>query len=92
MVDAVMSFFSVLLSLSGAIALSPSDSSAVWALVAASVLLVALLVTTASLPARGSSLDGAARAIDVSVVVAQSDPDAAGHPRSRAPGVAAPAA
>lgn len=92
MFDAVMSFFSVLLSLSGAIALSPSDSSAVWALVAASVLLVALLLTTASLSPRGLSLDGAARAIDVSVVVAQSDPDAAGHPRSRAPGVAAPAA
>lgn len=92
MVDAVMSFLSVLLSLSGAIALSSSDSSAVWALVAASVLLVALLLTTASLPARGLSLDGATRAIDVSVVVAQSHPDAAGHPRSRAPGVAAPAA
>ncbi|GAA0484122.1 DUF6412 domain-containing protein [Microbacterium aurantiacum] len=92
MVDAVMSFFSVLLSLSGAIALSPSDSAAVWALVAASVLLVALLLTTASLPPRGASRQGAERAIDVSVVVAQSDPDAAGHPRSRAPGVAASAA
>ena len=92
MFDAVMSFLSMLLSLSGAIALSSSDSSAVWALVAASVLLVALLLTTASLYPRGLSLDGAARAIDVSVVVAQSDPDAAGHPRSRAPGVAAPAA
>lgn len=92
MFDAVMSFFSVLLSLSGAIALSPSDSAAVWALVAASVLLVALLLTTTAHPPCGPSLDGAARAIDVSVVVAQSDPDAAGHPRSRAPGVAASAA
>lgn len=92
MFDAVMSFFSVLLSLSGAIALSPSDSAAVWALVAASVLVVAILLTTTAHSPRGLSLDGAARAIDVSVVVAQSDPDAAGHPRSRAPGVAASAA
>ncbi len=29
------------------------------------------------------------RAIDVSTLLAQSDPDAAGHPRPRAPGVAA---
>lgn len=31
------------------------------------------------------------RAIDVSTLLAQSDPDAAGHPRPRAPGVAVPA-
>ena len=91
MLDAVTSFFRVLLTLSGVIALSPSDSAAVWVIVAASALLVALLLTTASLPSRGASRDRAERAIDVSVTVAQSDPDAAGHTRSRAPGLAAPA-
>ena len=92
MFDAVTSFFQVLLTLAGAIALTSSDSAAVWVLVAASVLLVALLLTTASLPARGVARDRAERAIDVSASVAQSDPDAAGHPRSRAPGAAASAA
>ncbi|WP_322411381.1 DUF6412 domain-containing protein [Microbacterium invictum] len=92
MFDAVTSFFQVLVTLSGVIALSPSDSAAVWILVAASALLVALLLTTASLPAGGATRASAARAIDVSVSVAQSDPDAAGHTRSRAPGAAAPAA
>lgn len=31
-------------------------------------------------------------AVDISVLLAQSDPDAAGHPRPRAPGLAASAA
>ncbi|TQK20555.1 hypothetical protein FBY40_3092 [Microbacterium sp. SLBN-154] len=92
MFDAVTSFFQVLLTLSGAIALSPSDSAAVWVLAAAAALLVALLLTTASLAEGGASRTGAERAIDVSVLVAQSDPDAAGHIRSRAPGAAASAA
>ncbi|AZC14824.1 MULTISPECIES: DUF6412 domain-containing protein [unclassified Microbacterium] len=92
MVDAVTSFFQVLLTLSGVVVLSPSDSAAVWVLVAASALLVALLLTTASLLERGASRSGTERAIDISVSVAQSDPDAAGHIRSRAPGAAASAA
>ncbi|WJL96476.1 DUF6412 domain-containing protein [Microbacterium sp. ET2] len=92
MIDAVASFLQVLLTLSGVIALSPSDSAAVWLLAAASALLVALLLTTSSLPPRGASRNRAERAIGVSASVAQSDPDAAGHTRSRAPGAAASAA
>lgn len=51
------------------------------AVIAVSVALVAPLFGIRSTP-------HPRRAIDVSTLLAQSDPDAAGHPRSRAPGVA----
>jgi hypothetical protein len=93
MFETVTSFFPAVLAFSGVLALAPSDSGAVWVLLAASALLVTLvLAAAASSPAKGKSSPGAERAIDVSVPVAQSDPDAAGHPRSRAPGSAASAA
>ncbi|MGM7698712.1 DUF6412 domain-containing protein [Microbacterium sp. A84] len=63
---------------------------------AALSLAVALLAVTALIvayafglvqPGQGSS-PHPLRAIDLSVLLSQSDPDAAGHPRPRAPGVA----
>ena len=58
-------------------------------LVAAAVLAIALAVLTPRFGIR--SAPHPRRAIDVSTLLAQSDPDADGHPRPRAPG-AAPAA
>lgn len=43
-------------------------------------------------PASGRSTAHPRRSIDESTPLAQSDPDAAGHPRPRAPGIAASAA
>jgi hypothetical protein len=61
------------------------------ALVSAAVLLLSLL--TRFLPnADRPSPAHPARAIDISSPLAQSDPDASGHPRPRAPGFAASAA
>jgi len=56
------------------------------AAVVAVVLAVAVPSTATASPAHPS------RAIDISSPLAQSDPDAPGHPRSRAPGLAASAA
>lgn len=54
-------------------------------LVAATVLAVALALLTPSFGVRSTSHPR--RAIAASVLLAQSDPDADGHPRPRAPGV-----
>lgn len=55
-------------------------------LVAATLLAVALALLTPRSGCRCAPRPR--RAIDVSTLLAQSDPDAAGHPRPRAPGVA----
>jgi hypothetical protein len=61
------------------------------ALVAAAIVLVA--TAGATLPDAARSLRAhPARAIDVSSPLSQSDPDASGHARPRAPGFAVPAA
>lgn len=58
---------------------------------AAAITLVALVVW--ALPGAAHRLPGhPSRAIDVSTLLSQSDPDAAGHPRPRAPQSAASAA
>lgn len=56
------------------------------ALVAVAVLTLALLASVRQTTA--GTAPHPWRAIDVSTLLAQSDPDAAGHPRPRAPGVA----
>ena len=61
------------------------------ALVSAAVLLLSLL-TLFRTSADRTSPAHPARAIDISSPLAQSDPDASGHPRPRAPGSAASAA
>jgi hypothetical protein len=60
--------------------------------VAVLALVVVALVASGVAEAAGSTRPHPRRAIDVSSPLTQSDPDAAGHPRPRAPGSAAPAA
>ncbi len=59
------------------------------ALVAVTALVVAVALSIR--PASGTRAPHPWRAIDASALLAQSDPDAAGHPRPRAPGGAIPA-
>jgi hypothetical protein len=59
------------------------------ALVAVAVLTIAVTLTL--LPHRQADGPHPLRAIGVGARLDQSDPDAAGHPRPRAPGVAVPA-
>jgi uncharacterized membrane protein YhaH (DUF805 family) len=59
------------------------------ALVAVATLIVAVVLSVR--PAADADTPHPWRAIDASALLAQSDPDAAGHPRPRAPGVAIPA-
>ena len=77
--------------------IGPSDLASIGAfgvavaVVSAAAMLVSLLALI--LPSAGSlSSTHATRAIDVSSPLSQSDPDASGHPRPRAPGFAALAA
>lgn len=80
--------FAVIAAAAGSI--DPASGAVVLALAAT----VAIALHSASIaPAAPMPLWAGPRApIDVSILVAQSDPDAAGHPRPRAPGRAAPAA
>ena len=92
MIDALTSFLQVLLSSSTAMGASEAGSASLWAVVLATAVVIVLLQVVGSPRSIRASLARPNRAIDVSVAVAQSDPDAAGHPRSRAPGIAAPVA
>ena len=92
MIDALTSFLQVLLSSSSVIGASEAGSASMWAVVLATAVVIVLLQAVGSPRSMRASLVRPDRAIDVSVAVAQSDPDAAGHPRSRAPGIAVPAA
>ena len=91
MIDAIRMLLQALLVALGAVplpdALTAGGVLGVAAiLVAATVLVVALAVLMPRFGIR--SAPHPRRAIDVSTLLAQSDPDAAGHPRPRAPGVA----
>ncbi len=92
MIDAVTSFLQVLLSASSVIGASGAGSATMWAVALAAAVVIVLLHGLGSSRSVTASLVRPGRAIDVSVALAQSDPDAAGHPRSRAPGIAAAAA
>ncbi len=92
MIDALTSFLQVLLSSSSVIGASEAGSATMWAVVLAAAVVIVLWQAVGSPRSMRASLVCPDRAIDVSVAVAQSDPDAAGHPRSRAPGIAALAA
>jgi hypothetical protein len=61
------------------------------ALVSGALLLASILALDVPDPGASSPVHPA-RAIDLSSPLSQSDPDAAGHSRPRAPGIAAPAA
>ncbi|MDQ0728384.1 DUF6412 domain-containing protein [Microbacterium sp. W4I20] len=56
------------------------------ALLAVTALTLAIVLSVR--PTTGADEPHPIRAIDVGTLLAQSDPDAAGHPRPRAPGVA----
>lgn len=93
MIDALTSFLQVLLSSASVIGASEAGSATMWAAVVLAAAVVVVLLQVVGTPRSvQASLVRPERAIDVSVAVAQSDPDAAGHPRSRVPGIAAPAA
>lgn len=92
MIDALTSLLQVLLASSTVIGASEAGPGAMWAVALAATVVIVLLQAVGSPRSMRASLVRPDRAIDVSVAVAQSDPDAAGHPRSRAPGIAAPAA
>jgi hypothetical protein len=92
MIDALTSFLMVLLSASSVLGISEAGSATMWAVALTAAVVIVLLQAAWSPGSARASLVGLARAIDVSVLLAQSDPDAAGHPRSRAPGFAASAA
>ncbi|GAA1995395.1 DUF6412 domain-containing protein [Microbacterium pumilum] len=92
MFDSLTSALQLLLATLGLIATSDPGSigalGVTLALVSAAVLLTSLLTLT--LPDAGrSSPAHPARAMDISSPLSQSDPDASGHPRPRAPGLAA---
>jgi hypothetical protein len=91
-IDAFRAVVHLLLGLVGAVGVIPSGSLAVGAILVTAAIVVALLGATTAPPSVRLALVRARRSIDVSATVPQSDPDAAGHPRSRAPGVAASAA
>jgi hypothetical protein len=92
MFDGILSVVNVLLAVAGPLAAADS-TGLTWALVAiaATVAITALLPATA---AGDGDMPGAHpwRAIDASSPLSQSDPDAEGHPRPRAPASAASAA
>ncbi|MCW3492503.1 DUF6412 domain-containing protein [Microbacterium sp. SSM24] len=83
----------LLLELMAGVAIREPSALAFAAAAIAAVAVLAITLARVELPvsATGSS-PHPLRAIDVSVRLTQSDPDAAGHARPRAPGAAAPAA
>ncbi|MBN9186707.1 MAG: hypothetical protein J0I97_14740, partial [Microbacterium sp.] len=80
----VSSFAELLLEMVGTTDLTSSGSFAVGALLVTATLVVALLAVGFGPPATHVGLARPRWSIDVSATVPQSDPDAAGHPRSRA--------
>jgi len=92
MIDAISSLLHVVLVSLGVLSgVQPTVTLVAVALVAA-LLATAILLSIAPQDAARTSLARPRRGIDVSALIAQSDPDAAGHPRSRAPGSVASAA
>ncbi|MDQ1083676.1 MULTISPECIES: DUF6412 domain-containing protein [Microbacterium] len=82
-----------LLLVSAELAVLPGESAPVLAIVVAAAIVTTAAVVLLALPALSSSASPPApRPIDPSAPLAQSDPDAAGHSRPRAPGAAASAA
>lgn len=69
----------------------PNAAALGLAIAVVAVLALTVAVALVSAPAGDRDRPHPLRAIDASVLLSQSDPDAAGHPRPRAPGVAVPA-
>lgn len=66
--------------------------AALAVLVAAAIVLLQALAGSSTAARDGGTAASPERGIDISASLAQSDPDAAGHTRSRAPGFTASAA
>ncbi len=88
MIDMILSWIAVVLGTIGFAGTADAGATGTitiaLALLAASVVLLTLVAMTHPAPG-GASPPHPRRAIDVSSLLAQSDPDAAGHPRPRAP-------
>lgn len=94
MIESIGALLQLMLTALGVVPL-PSDAAAGGMLGIAAVLValavIALAVALVAPLFGVRSVPHPRRAIDVSALLAQSDPDAAGHPRPRAPGVASAA-
>lgn len=90
MIDSISTLLQLMLAALGVVPV-PSGLTAGGMLGIAAVLVafavIALAVTLVTPPFGIRSAPHPRRAIDVSTLLSQSDPDAAGHPRPRAPGV-----
>jgi len=83
----IQELLQLLLVVLGAIAVPDSAALGITvAIVALTLLAIAIRTLVLTAPS-GASPPHPLRAIDVSTLLTQSDPDAAGHPRPRAPGV-----
>ncbi|MDQ1137205.1 hypothetical protein QE410_002004 [Microbacterium sp. SORGH_AS 1204] len=70
------------------LALTPGGGAPLLAMALAAALVAATVVVLTLVPALGAGIaPPAPRPIDPSAPLAQSDPDASGHPRPRAPGL-----
>lgn len=91
MIDSITAVLHLLLAAIGVMP-TPGTVTAVAVFLVAAALIATLVVAVAPPRNARSALARPRRAIDDSALISQSDPDAAGHPRSRAPGFAASAA
>lgn len=72
---------------SAELALTPGDGAPMLAIVLAAAVVATAVIVLVVLPAlRAAAPPPVPRPIDPSAPLTQSDPDAAGHPRPRAPG------
>lgn len=87
MLDAISTLLQAMLAVLGAV--SVTDAGAIGVAVAVIALTALTFACALHLPAAMlRSAPHPLRAIDVSTLLSENDPDAAGHPRPRAPGVA----
>jgi hypothetical protein len=82
----------LLAALGMAVAADPGAVTLCAAVLLATALVIVLLHAVGGRSSSWTALRRPRRAIDISAMLPQSDPDAAGHPRSRAPGHAGSAA
>jgi hypothetical protein len=86
MIASVIAVLNVMLASMEA-ALTPGDGAPLLAVVLAAAVVVTVAIVLVMRPIlTGGAPPPSARPIDPSAPLAQSDPDAAGHPRPRAPG------
>lgn len=93
MFESIGSVLHVLFAALGVISLTDPGTATLLAVAITALAVVALAGHALGLPVGArAAVSRPGGAIDASVLLAQSDPDAPGHPRPRAPGSAAPAA